>query len=196
MRLGPVMRGMALAAVGTVLMLATPAASASAPGNGFAARALSAGLTAAQVRALQLEVNVYTGRYGGRQVAINKVTFAGGSILLPVPGRNARVVANVSAGRTVERVDSTTCPLGAFCAWPNSDYGGARAAFFACGTDFPNPDLSDNIGSWKNDQTPQDGTGPRVQMRDQHHNVLFTTAPPWCANRAFSWFNVFFFRVC
>jgi hypothetical protein len=187
---------MALIAVGAVLMLATTAASASAPGNGFAARARSAGLTAAQVGALQQEVDVFIGHYGGRQVAINKVAFAGGSVLFPVPGRNARAVANASAGQTVETTDTTSCPLGAFCAWPDPNYGGARRAFYACGTDWPNPFLSDQIGSWKNDQTPQNGSGPRVKMLDSHHDVIYTTAPPWSASTAFSWFNVYYFRVC
>lgn len=196
MRVGSGMRGMALAAAGAVLVLATTAASAPAPGNGFAARARSAGLTAAQVGALQREVNVYIGHYGGRQVAINKVVFAGGSILFPVPGRNARAVANASAGRTVEKRNSTACPLGAFCAWSGHDYSGARAEFFACGTDWPNPYNGLVDGSWKNDQTPQNGSGPRVKMLANNHSVVYTTAPPWCASTNFDWSFIYYFRIC
>ena len=169
------------------------AMSADAAQAGFATRAYAAGLTNAQVQGLEQKVSGFIGRYGGTQVAINEVAFHGGSMLFAVPGHNARDVANASAGTTVETADSSTCPLGAFCEWDQYSYSGDRDEFFSC-IRFPEP-FGGLTGSWKNDQTPQDGTGPQVKMYIGSM-VVYTTPPPWSGNQKWGWRDLTSIKPC
>jgi hypothetical protein len=171
MRVGLGLRVIVLAAVGVIVMLVTTTPPASASGNGFAARAHSTGLTAAQVGALQRDVNVFI-------------------------GKNARAVANASAGRTVKRVNVTSCPLGDFCIWPSSNFRGTPDDFSTCGVNHPNPYAGSANGSWKNDQTPQNGSGPHVKMLAANGTVLYTTPAPWCDSSDFDFSGIAFFRIC
>jgi hypothetical protein len=119
-------------------------------------------------------------------------------MLFAVPGRDARAVANASAGKMVEAVVSATCPVTAFCEWEQDSYAGTRASFFSCGTVFANP-FTDEIyeGSWKNDQSPQDGTGPKVKfLLTSTGTPKFTTPAPWAGNPGYRFDNVNFFVVC
>jgi hypothetical protein len=179
-------------------MLTTGAGIASASTGGgqssFAARARSAGLTSTQVGTLQQQVNTFIGRYGGTRLAINKVAFKGGSILFAVPGHNALDVANTSAGRMVETADSSTCPLGYYCEWSQTGYTGTRAEFYYCQI-YSNP-FAGYTGSWKNDQTPQGPSGPRVEMLFSDHSVVYTTPPPWSGNKAWIFADDFYIKPC
>jgi hypothetical protein len=193
--------GAALVALFAVLASQPSAALAATPHGaaGFAARARSAGLSPAQIRSTQHQVQAFIKSYGGRQVALNLVDFRGGNMLFVVPGRDARAVANASAGKMIEHVVSSTCPVTAFCAWEQENYAGTRASFFSCGTDFANP-FGPSIydGSWKNDQSPQDGTGPKVKflLDTTGHGTKFTTPAPWAGDPSFHYDNDDFFRVC
>jgi hypothetical protein len=190
--------GAALVTLFAVLMSGPGTVSAATPGAaaGFAARAQAAGLPAAQVQSTQRQVQAFIKRYGGRQVALNLVVFRGGSMLFAVPGREASAVANASAGTRVAAVVSSTCPVTAFCAWGQIDYAGSRAAFYACGIDYTNPWAGVVFGSWKNDQTPQGPSGPRVKFLYSDKTVVATTPPPWAGNTEYYWNNVYYFRVC
>jgi len=118
-------------------------------------------------------------------------------MLFAVPGREASAVANASAGTRVAAVVSSTCPVTAFCAWGSADYAGSRAAFYACGIDYANPWPGYIItGSWKNDQTPQGPSGPRVKFLYSDKSVIATTPHPWAGNTEYNWDGVYYFKVC
>jgi Peptidase inhibitor family I36 len=116
--------------------------------------------------------------------------------LLGVLMFQAGAVSAATPGAGSGRVDNTTCPVGDFCVWPTPDYTGQRVTFAACGTDFKNPYVGFEAGSWKNDQTPQGSGGPVVKMLFSDKSVVYTTPPPWSASSDFSWSGLYYFRVC
>jgi hypothetical protein len=144
----------ALALAATAAMLAMPglaqaAASATGARPSFAAQARGYGLSSTQVITLQREVNTYIARHGGKQAAINEVTFPGGSIVFEVPGQKyARPVTSAATARPAIAAD---CPYYHFCIYEGQDFTGPSYNFYYC-KELPNK--SGWNGSWKNDQTP------------------------------------------
>ncbi len=129
-----------------------------------------------------------------RRRLVNAVTVL--AALLGVAMFQAGAVSAVTPGPASSRTDTTTCPVGAFCVWPTSDYQGQRFAFYACGIDFSNPYANDEAASWKNDQTPQGPGGPAVKMLGSDKHLIYTTPPPWSAKFSFSWTEIYYFRIC
>ena len=110
----------------------TASASAIGAHPGFAAQARGYGLSSAQVSTLQREVNGFITQHGGKQVAINEVTFRGGSIVFPVPGQKyARPVTSAATARPATAI--ATCYNLNFCLYQNADFGGGIERFYYCG---------------------------------------------------------------
>jgi len=101
-----------------------------------------------------------------------------------------------SAGQAVAAPASTSCPLGDFCIWDQPNYQGTRISYVQCGIYLINVFENDGNASWKNDQTPQNGSGPRVQMLNSNYQVVYTTPPPWSAKTVFGFGGIAYFRIC
>lgn len=99
-------------------------------------------------------------------------------------------------GKAVAAAASTSCPLGDFCIWNYPNYQGTRISYVQCGVDLINPYKNDGEASWKNDQTPQNGTGPPVVMLSSNYKVVYTTPPPWSAKSLFGFGGIAYFRIC
>ncbi len=183
------------AAVAAILiMLAGVVGPASAATQGsrarFAAQALTAGLTTAQVKALQGEVDAYIKKDGGTQVAINKVDFHGGNIVFVVPGeRYARVVTASSSGQAIPAA-SSACPYLYFCEWSGTNYTGSERSLLTCGTFYGNPFFG--TGSWKNNQT----SGTRARFYSSGVNLIFITPGAWSGDTSYNWNPVYFIEPC
>src|SRR5688500_12603924 len=98
------------------VMLATMIAAAPANASnasGYAAQGKALGLSSAQAEALQDKVKAYEARTGGTQTAINKVSFAGGDVLVALPGEvRGRDLSVGSGGST-----AGLCDYKHFCAF-------------------------------------------------------------------------------
>ncbi|MGA8114716.1 MAG: hypothetical protein WCA46_13705 [Actinocatenispora sp.] len=132
----------------SVLSLAVPA-NASAGAGGFAAQAREAGYSPAQSAALQHKVDRYVALMHGRQVAINKVEFPGGDVLLPLPGeKRARELGAVTPAASYHG-----CAYAHMCLFPDRSYAGTKIDMVYCyEMDIPDGWRSRH-GSWSNNQT-------------------------------------------
>lgn len=173
--------------VAALAMLATGAgvASASAPTAGaraFAAQASAAGLTTVQASALQARVDGYLAKLGGTQVSANRIEFAGGAVLLALPGE--RQAAGVAA------VAPIPCPLGYFCAyqWPN--LGGDMIPYYYCNVDklMPWP----GIGSYNNNQTG----GAQARFLNAAHQEIDRTRADRRIASSYDWTPVHYIDPC
>jgi hypothetical protein len=186
--------GTTIAATAVVLTSAGAASALSGGVHaGFAAQARGAGLSGAQARLLQRRVSSFIARHGGTQAAINKVTLANGSMVFALPGEGPAGRARASATELAASSSWSTCPLGDFCTWNGTNYGGnAKREYYYC-REAVQPFT--DIGSWKNDETPQDGTGPQAQiLYDDGYRYL--TPHPWCANSSWVWADTFGIIPC
>lgn len=140
---------LAVAAVFLTLAIGgTASASTVAAKPSFTVQALSYGLSGAQVRTLEQEVNAYTAAHGGKQTAINEVTSTGDTVIFAVPGQKFAypVTSAVTASPAHE---GELCPSKAFCTFQKANFEGSESEYYECNTKFPNS----YSGSWKNDQT-------------------------------------------
>jgi hypothetical protein len=140
--------------VGLVAFIATlstgvSAANAAPVGSGtsaFAAQAASAGLTPAQARTLQAQVDDYLAETGGTQIAANKIQLGVGStLLLPLPGeRQARELYAPAAA---------TCDYGHMCSWQYSNYTGGKIDQYFCSDVRSVPPTWNSTGVYHNNQS-------------------------------------------
>ncbi|GAA2658766.1 hypothetical protein LV78_000464 [Actinosynnema pretiosum] len=137
-----------LAVVGVLLLLlglgAAPTASAAA---GFAVQARASGLTQAQTTRLQDEVDGYLARWGGRQVAANRVERDGAVLTVAVPGEER----SRSLAGQIDHCRGGWVDFGWFCAYEREDGQGSSLALYSCAWQHI-PWLS--VGSWQDNQTP------------------------------------------
>jgi hypothetical protein len=153
----------------------------------FAARARSAGLTGAQIAELQREVNAYIGRYGGTQVAINKVDFKGGNITFVVPGHRYAGTITSSGSATP---DTASCPSEYFCAYSGTDFSGTKLEFYYCGEFYDMPFYG--VGSYYNDQTE----GDVATFYGADGNVIGYSEPAVSALNTYDWIPVYYVVPC
>ncbi|TDO55475.1 hypothetical protein EV651_114171 [Kribbella sp. VKM Ac-2571] len=130
----------------------------------FADQARTAGLSAAQARSLQNDVDREIAATGGRQVAANKVEWDGGGTVLPLPGE-ARVRDLTAAGDTYYR-----CPYLSLCTFTGKGYGGTMHYMSAC-REYAIPYI---FASWINNQS----SGLHAVFRDEDHRTIYTTPAP------------------
>jgi hypothetical protein len=148
--------------------MAAPA-HADSGGASFAAQARKVGLTAAEAKTLQAEVDTYIARVGGTQVSINKIDVNGaGSLTVPLPGE-ARA-REVSAAGAVAA--AATCPDRNFCVYSGPDLTGSKYEWYYCknpatGGDYQMP--WGGFGSYHNNQSP----GTRAHFYDSAHNYMY-----------------------
>jgi hypothetical protein len=147
----------------------TASASATGAHPGFAAQARGYGLSGAQVSTLQHEVSRFIAQHGGKQVAINKVSFPGGSIVFPVPGQKyARPVTSAATARPAAAVE--TCYTKDFCIYQYPNFGGGIERFFYCPKQKAYKGYN---GSYKNNETP--GTVAEIYAYNTRAHKPFQT---------------------
>jgi hypothetical protein len=157
---------------------------------GFAAQGRSAGLSDRQITGLPKEVGAYIHRFGGTQVAINKVNFSGGSALFVVPGEKyVRQLAGTSSESAIPATGET-CPYHVFCAYQGQNFTGNAVEVSACDTS--KPIVWTAWGSWKNDQTP----GQVAYIWGDGNGYTYTTPPAYSNDTRFSWKPVGAIQAC
>ncbi|HZD16117.1 MAG TPA: hypothetical protein VE196_13535 [Pseudonocardiaceae bacterium] len=182
-----------LALAGMLLALAAATGTASASSNAatgtatrssstasthpdFSAQATSLGLTSAQAKTLQVQVNGYLSKLGGTQVAINKINLNDkGYVLFPLPGKKA-AAANF-------------CNLYYFCAYSQPDFNGIAINMYACSL-YSIP--FKGTGSWANNQTK----GTQARMYDTTGKLIYTTPGAYSGATSGDWTPVTSVRNC
>ncbi|BCJ56830.1 peptidase inhibitor family I36 protein [Micromonospora endophytica] len=145
------------------------AAQAATSEPNFAAQAKAAGLTGAQAKELQKEVDAIRADTGGTQVAINKIDLKGvGNILLSLPGQS--VAYEVDSIGQPPQVGAATCPAQTFCAFAGPGATGNRLNLFTCKTWALSKATNwfTGSGSYINNQT----TGTRAVFVDSNYNAI------------------------
>ena len=172
-----------------VLILATMTpASATATTSPFAAQVRSAGLNPSQAQLLQREVAGYLAQTGGTQVSANRVNFAGGSVVVAVPGQR---YAHDLAGAAVVPASYSNCLSGDFCAYSGGSGTGTMKSYYICQDVNP---FSSGQGSVYNHQT---GGAAAYLYRYRSNGTTYlalTLTPPNKA--AWSWTGSADIRTC
>jgi len=135
-----------LLAAGAIVAGALVAAAPSSAATPFAAQARAAGLSTAQIRQLQREVDTYVAQTGGRQVSANKVAFAGGDVTVAIPGQ--RYAYDLAKGPAPAAWP--TCYYGDLCAYSGTSGTGTKKTYYICQDALP---FSSGTGSLENNQT-------------------------------------------
>lgn len=148
----------------------TPGARDDAP---FAAQARSLGLTAAQARGLQSQVQAEVARTGGTQVAVNEVRFDGGATVFPLPGEStARVLtapahqASTNSAAAASHPTMYRCPYLYFCTYTRPGFRGSMHMLIKCGFYY---EVNYDVYSYVNNQTK--GTAARFYDAYKHYFV-------------------------
>ncbi len=180
-----VLFGVLLGAVATLLSAVPAQAAPAAPASSFAAQAHAAGYTNPQFQALQRQVDKYRDQFHGRQVSLNKVEFAGGEIVLPLPGETTarEFGSGISAGSV------HGCAYLYMCIFHDPGFSGPRVNLYNC-------QLLNigwyGYGSWVNNQSP--GTVGIFYGIDG--GIVGTTGNPPSSNSNFNWAPVYSVRNC
>ena len=132
----------ALVAV-VVGLVSAGSARATATHESFTAQTRAAGYTSAQADKLQQEVDQYLDLFGGKQTAINEIRFAGGKVLLPLPGETRPHALGVQP--------KVTCPALTLCLWHDDYFTGPQVQLKHC-WDWRNI-IWTTEGSWYNNQS-------------------------------------------
>ncbi|HEY3956620.1 MAG TPA: hypothetical protein VGM53_24890 [Streptosporangiaceae bacterium] len=165
-----------LTAATVFFALAVGVGTAAASTTNFAARARGYGLSSSQVSTLQHEVKSFIARHGGKQTAINVVTFSRGRIVFAVPGQEySRPVTSAATARPAITAD---CPNGAFCTYQDPNFKGKQEDYYACHTWFTNK----YSGSWKNDQTTGYYAWLELDNTRLQKKWYAKTCKAWCEN--------------
>ena len=177
--------------LGAIALLAsTGAASAEADmagtaGRHYAAEARTSGLTAAEARDLQNRVNQQLAQTGGKQVAANKIEYAGGAyLLLGLPGEKYARELNQPVAVM------PTCNSGWFCAWRGTAFTGDKLSGYYCSQWITMPWAGE--GSWVNNQT----LGTRAHFLDKNMSYFYTTDGAYSADAFYDWTPVYWVDPC
>jgi hypothetical protein len=162
---------------------AGPAAASEAgqyPRHPFAAQAQGAGLTAAQARALQAEVDAIVAARGGTQIAANRVRWAGGGgdTTVPLPGETRARAAGGAFG----------CDYQYFCVFEQQHYQGQMHSFYHC-RDYSVPY---NFNSYENNQTGH----TKAVFKYHDWSVIHVTPGAWSSHPTFSGLFTYYIKPC
>ncbi len=155
----------------------------------FAAQGTAAGLTAAQVGAVQAEADQYLREFGGKQVALNRVELTGATITIAVPGEKQPRQLGTAALRDANCDGSADYHH--FCAYRGEYFTGTQIDMYACGV-WDIPEKWVGPGSWDNNQT----FGIRARMMNDAGTVIYTTPPAPYWDGSGSWTPVDRMRNC
>ncbi|MFJ1753568.1 hypothetical protein [Kitasatospora sp. NPDC088134] len=173
----------ALALAGTAAAVGPAAATG---GHGaFAAQARSAGLSPAQARTLQAQVDAEIAAEGGVQTAANQVTLASGTeVLLPLPGESTARDLGAPAPRTATSLAApSSCGSYTFCAYSGENFTGTVKRQKLCSEPMSIPWVGN--GSWSNNQS----SGTRARMYNGS-TLIYTTPGAYSEDRSGSWTSV------
>ncbi|MFI5693706.1 hypothetical protein ACIA58_17820 [Kribbella sp. NPDC051586] len=125
----------------------------------FAVQAKAAGYSPKQASELQAQVDTYLHQFGGRQVAINKIVFDGGEVLLPLPGeaRARELGTSPTAAQKVVPASSSAglhCPYQYLCIFHDRNYTGPEVKMYKCGPAGEVRVIWAGIGSYADNETP------------------------------------------
>lgn len=173
----------------TLLASAVPASASTdlptAAGQGFAAEARAAGLTAAEAGDLQNRVNQRLAQTGGKQTTANKIEYGPGDyMLLSLPGEQyARELSQPVATQA-------TCSYYNFCVYQQQTFGGDMLAQSSCSKWIDIPWTG--YGSYINNQT----ANTRARFLDELQQLYQYSLPAPNSNSFYNWNPVYFVDPC
>lgn len=142
----------------------------------FVAQGRNAGLTNPERESMDATTGYYVRLMHGRRVAVNKVTFSGGNVEIPLP-------------RAAAQLPQDQCGEDNFCIWHEPRWQGAIVRMYTCeerriiwGTE----------GSWLNMQERHPAT---AVFYDLNHNV-WGYAPPSNSQYKANWYYVYHIDPC
>lgn len=159
----------------------------------FGAQSRAAGLTSAQSRALQADVDARLAREGGVQTAANEITLANGTeILLVLPGETYARDLDAPARRNAGTLAApSSCGSYTFCAYRGANFTGEVKRQKLCSETI---DVSSwtGTGSWSNNQS----SGTRARMYGGSGELRYTTPGAYSEDRSGSWNTIFKIDAC
>ncbi|WP_411084688.1 peptidase inhibitor family I36 protein [Streptomyces sp. cmx-18-6] len=126
--------------------VATVSSAAADARPGFSGQAREAGLSGAEARALQAEIDANLAKWGGKQVSANRIKLPGGDLTLALPGEKYARDLGTKGGAQA----AGNCPSTYVCAYKGENFTGTQLNFFTCGT--LNRITWNTTGSWRNAQ--------------------------------------------
>ncbi|MFG1868630.1 hypothetical protein [Micromonospora arborensis] len=176
-----------LAAILATMTTGLGTANASADSTGtraFASQAASAGLTPAEARTLQAEVDDHLADLGGRQISANKIEITpGATILLPLPGEKQAREINAAAA-------DTGCYEGHICSWQYSNHTGGKIDQWQCSDVRSIPSTWNTVGIFHNNQTGN----AIARFQGPHHEVVRTHMAPGVDT--INWWYIYYIDPC
>lgn len=156
--------------------------------NPFAEQASAAGLSADQARTLQANVDRELAASGGKQVAANKIEWAGGETLVPLPGEATARDLTAAARPTYHR-----CPYLYLCTFYGTNYTGTMHLMKEC-REYSTEVYDEYFHSWINNQS----NGTTAEFRNWAHNGIFTTGKPLSYDTDSDWLGEYtkFLKPC
>lgn len=169
------------------------AGTASASGAGFGAQSRAAGLSAAQSRTLQAQVDAQLAQEGGAQTAANEVTLANGTeILLVLPGETYARDLDGTAPRTASTLAApASCGSYTFCAYTGANFTGTVKRQRLCSETIDVRTWT-GTGSWSNNQS----SGTRAKMYGSAGELRYTTPGAYSEDRSGSWNTIHKIDAC
>ncbi|MEV5967799.1 peptidase inhibitor family I36 protein [Kribbella sp. NPDC051952] len=177
-----------LASVAGLAFAAGGPAQAEGSVNPFADQARAAGLSMDQARTLQANVDRELAASGGKQVAANKIEWAGGETLVPLPGEATVRDLTAAARPTYNR-----CPYLYLCTFYGTNFTGTMHLMKEC-REYSDETYTQSFHSWINNQS----NGTKAQFRNWAHNTILTTGLPLSYDKDSDWLGDYtdFFKPC
>jgi hypothetical protein len=163
-----------------------PATAAGAQRSAFADQIQKAGLSSAQARQLQAEVDSYLAKLSGTQVAANEISLGPGArILVTIPGERA------ARSLTAALLEPNGCPYLYLCAYQYQNFQGSAFQVTKCGsTNAPYIPWA-GYGSWRNNQSP--GTRPVFWRCSGYTDWM---PPAYSSNSSYDWTPICYTQAC
>ncbi|MCZ4122818.1 peptidase inhibitor family I36 protein [Streptomyces sp. H39-S7] len=145
-------------------------------------------MSASEARGLQTKVDAAAAKWGGTQVAANKIRLSGGELTLTLPGE--KYTRDLNATGTSAAVANPPCPYTYVCAYEGRNFTGAYLSLFTCDT--LNYIPFTEVGSWKNNQR----AALRAKFYSKDKVLRWTSPGGYSEDPAADWSWVWYLSPC
>ena len=152
----------------------------------FSAQAEAAGLSRTEAASLQARADADAAKWGGTQVAANKIRVPGGELILALPGEKRARDLGAAGGAGA----AASCPYTYVCAYSGPDFTGTELRLFTC--DYPVRIYWSGTGSWINNQR----AALTAKFYDANGYLGWTSPGGYSEDRYADWTWVYWLSPC